>query len=286
MTWRPWTATDLRHLRSMIEEGCSSGTIAKALGRSRGAVCGMAHRHGMRLPGASNAEKMASKAARARSGRTPTHWPQWRVDLLRQLAAKGLSSAQVARELDVTVDAVKRKALRAGVSFSSREGGGNSTTWDDPHRLARLAELVAKGWSSNDIARDLGISRGKVLGRCRRDGLKLQSRRRKSVRADAPEVPAASNVMPLRKAVQETAPAPEPLRDPMPFLDAVFGRCRMPLWDEGRHVPIEDKFYCGAPVARSGVSWCPACLATISSQPRISLDALAFGKRARRRAFT
>ena len=35
MTWRPWTATDLRHLRSMIEEGCSSGTIAKALGRSR-----------------------------------------------------------------------------------------------------------------------------------------------------------------------------------------------------------------------------------------------------------
>lgn len=203
--------------------------------------------------------------------RKPTHWPDWRVDQLRQLAAKGLSSTEIARELDVSTEAVKRKARRAGVRFSSRVGGGNSTTWDDPARLARLVELVGNGWSSTVIARELGVSRGSVIARCKRDGLALQGRRGpKSVRQAAGET-AASNVVPLRQPVREGDARPVPARDPMAFLGAVEGRCRMPLWGEGRQVAIEDKFYCGAPVAREGVSWCPACLDTATEPVRVPL---------------
>lgn len=186
MTGHQWTVAELSLLRSMADEGHSSQTIAKALGRSRSAVCGMAHRRGLRLPGPANAERKAAKAARlaakpARRG----GWTQTRTEQLAALVAEGLTAREIGERMGASkqavIDACKRYGIemrrgRKRVHEQAAEGEGpkiRRPRWT-PQRVAELSALVAAGMKAAEIGERMGLAKPSVLKACRRHGLTLQ----------------------------------------------------------------------------------------------------------------
>ena len=136
-----------------------------------------------------------------------------------------------------------------------------------PELDEQLAALAAKKWSSTQIARELGITRNAVIGRCRRRGIKLLSqaghqsisKARVSVAAQ-PATPISMSMLlrPPKRSHQRKPPlavAPTPVCDASTHVDIMGlerNMCRFPFGDPAS----PDLRYCGAVKATPGASYC------------------------------
>lgn len=274
---RIWSEERTAILRALAAAGVPTGEAAKRLGVSVGALCGAARKVGVSF-------KPEPEADGRHGGYRPHRvWTEERLAIVREVAASGGTAAQAADRLGVPAGALKSAARKHGITFDSL-AAKQATIWDG--KEDRLRELVAAGFTRARIARELGVSESSVRTRCLalRIGAVRETRVQKAGAAPAPagqvtlavvrslgaaspvceaaEPRALSNVIPL--------PTPRPTGEagPLPFLDAVNGRCRMPLWSDAGHEPLEDKFVCGAPVASLKESYCPACRATAWTKAR------------------
>lgn len=122
-------------------------------------------------------------------------------------------------------------------------------------RAIRLAQL---GWTAQQIASDLEISRNAVMGKLRRLGVPL-SRARGPRRHTKLPIPARTPI--LRKRVKPMQPQPPVLAPPSPtrFADIGEFQCRRFLGGDD-HLPVFDRLYCGAPVEPGATfRFCAAC---------------------------
>jgi hypothetical protein len=67
-------------------------------------------------------------------------------------------------------------------------------------------------------------------------------------------------------ALADIQPSVAPGANATAFLDIRPNQCRFPLWAGCE--PIEEKLFCGNPVAWPTTSWCPACLERVLPLPR------------------
>lgn len=112
-------------------------------------------------------------------------------------------------------------------------------TWWTEQRVKRLTELRARGWSSQQIAADLGTGRNAVVGKISR------------LRLPLPAKPA-----PVKPAPKPREPKPEMTGDPVPFLDTGPWHCRALFEQKG---PAGELMCCGMQV-EPGRSYCaPHC---------------------------
>lgn len=111
-----------------------------------------------------------------------------------------------------------------------------------PERIARMRELNAEGWSTSEIAADLGgISRNAVIGKMRRMGIASSNPQRHRAPNREKARPAPTKPQP------ETPPKPKARPGPpggVSLMDLTARTCRYPMGD-----PLEAGFaFCGAEV--------------------------------------
>lgn len=109
--------------------------------------------------------------------------------------------------------------------------------WDDPQRIADLKQLASEGFSSGQIAKDLGISRNAVIGKLRRLDIPLLNPPNGAPNSKAsPRVRKSTTLrdIPPRQQIAPEAP-------PMPYdgigvsiLELTSETCRWPLGEPSR----------------------------------------------------
>ncbi len=133
--------------------------------------------------------------------------------------------------------------------------------------VAIKREIAAGAQSGNDIAARLGVSRNTIGGMCDRHGIALpgkwanlggrsrkkRSRRRSDVRdarivAQKSRVSRPAKVKRRRRGRRPNIFTIHPTRD-----------CHFPLWGNERGIDVEDKKYCGEPVALNADDAPPYC---------------------------
>lgn len=198
-------------------------------------------------------------------------WTDARIAELERLWGEGKSASEIAGLMGLTRNAIIGKAHRMGLD-SRRDG--MTRPWS-PARLDHLASLAEAGWSSRQIAREMGVSSSTVCNQIRLIGARLvRSKPKDGVTVAAPPKPPRADRAPqiiARVARSQTdrgrnMKAAEPKRQsappdpptppdcaPVSLLAAGFGQCRFPVavWS-GPHAP----FYCGAPAERDGATYC------------------------------
>jgi hypothetical protein len=147
-----------------------------------------------------------------------------------------------------------------------------STIWT-PAKFMRMKILVAEGRSAREIAQDLGpeFTRNAVIGKCGRNGLKLQGKGAEFTKAHQPKRPPR---LFAPKALQRVTfkPLPEPPPEPafihpkklgrasgIPFLKTAFFNCKFIIGGK----PF-NRVCCGMRVV-TGTSWCMSHLAIVCS---------------------
>ncbi len=124
-------------------------------------------------------------------------------------------------------------------------------TWT-PEQVKALHELIDQGLSSNQIAKELDVTRSSVVGRASRDGKKLGLGRIRGARA-----PRYQRHVPFpecRHIRLHLDPEPDAIGENVTtefeagrcsIMQLRDGVCRWPMWDMA--TPKNAKFYCGAP---------------------------------------
>lgn len=103
-------------------------------------------------------------------------------------------------------------------------------SWEwTPERIARLRKLASQGLTSAAIAKNLGITRGAVMGKIRREGVRLATEPLWGPRAKVKPEPQPIVVMTPLKERQGAGPAIAALKQ---------GDCRWPYGD-----PAADDFH-------------------------------------------
>ena len=141
--------------------------------------------------------------------------------------------------------------------------------WPD-ERVKEMLRLLATGLSTKETASALGISKNAVIGKLHRLGYRGGSLNGWEKRVNESRAKARRNRMRPRLGMfdmsvnSKRVPVMRKLRIDKPRVVAEAGvhkctimqlsgySCRWPLWGEN---PNEDKFYCGAPVAKA--PYCP-----------------------------
>lgn len=104
-----WSEADFTRLQDMATAGKSAAEIGKAIGRTRSAVLGAAHRSGIKIG-------LTERPPRI----TTDFWTVERIEHLRFMVAAGDSGAAVARQLGCSRNAAVSKAWRLGLTIQDR----------------------------------------------------------------------------------------------------------------------------------------------------------------------
>lgn len=279
--WRD--PANVARLAALVAEGWSPAEIARDMGVARNTVIGRARRDGLTFA-ARRARRAAEAAGRHGGFRAARTWSDADLALVREIAEAGGTAAQAARRLCVETGALTHAARKAGIRFLSQTAK-TARMWEG--RDARLRELARAGFAASRIALDLGVTVDAVRARCRALRLPMPRDGR------AGPAPVTLSLVPAAEPMHVVEPAPMPVverepmhvveREPMHVPEAAGGRCRAPLWPDEGYTPLADKFYCGAPQA-AGSIWCAQCRTRLTTRARVqSVEALAFGRRARKR---
>lgn len=144
-----------------------------------------------------------------------------------------------------------------------------TTRWTTVEAMT-LRELAAKGLKSEDIAKEMGKTRGQVMGYVARNKIELAGRKTtepmKDVYGGGRGPRESNNHFNIRRAVElSRAPATQPQwpkpenEHSVPFLEAKEDHCRMPLWG----ARAKTGKICGRPRLKDGKvykSWyCAGC---------------------------
>lgn len=118
-------------------------------------------------------------------------WTDARIAELERLWGEGKSASEIAGLMGLTRNAIIGKAHRLGLD-SRRDG--MARPWS-PARLDHLASLAEAGWSSRQIAREMGVNSSTVCNQIRLIGARLvRSKPKDGVTVAAPPEP------PIREA--------------------------------------------------------------------------------------
>ena len=124
--------------------------------------------------------------------------------------------------------------------------GVKGAEWSDA-RIADLACLVAEGLTSGEIARKMGITRGAVMGKIRRQGIRLATEPTRGVRAAPPKPIAKPDVKKKITGDNFFPPGPPPLSMRLGAGPAILALrindCRWPSGDPSG----EDFHFCCKP---------------------------------------
>ncbi|NBN62807.1 GcrA family cell cycle regulator [Pannonibacter tanglangensis] len=218
--------------------------------------------------------------------------PAQRLDLIRPLAARGLTSGQIVSALVPQYGPINRGSLvsfclRGGVALIARRPKdaaaikGVAELWSDmppARKREAILALIPEGLSAGQIAGRLSVkhgpvTRGAVIGFVRRNGILLPlspgkaavSRKAEKTRRDdgRPAVPvcvvAASGPDPVPEAAPDRPGAssrpvllPEDAR-PVPLFELTGRSCRYPVSHDPRGVAA---LFCGAPTSRGSYCAC------------------------------
>lgn len=187
-----------------------------------------------------------------------TFWDHDAIRKLRAMIDEGKSSRAIFQELGApSRNSVIGKADRLGLHFHSNL---EPTVW-----TAERDMILRKMWADNIDARDIGARIGGFTAasvRNRAWRLKFSQRSRADVKRMVPTVSAVAAPAPVSKPdvvvpLPTLKPASEPRAAAVPlhFLEGRDGRCRWPTWGNEQGIPVETKFYCGAPAGSS--AYCP-----------------------------
>jgi len=149
-----WSAAMVRKMARLADREMSAGQIAKTLGLTRGQVLGKMRRLGLKFKNPPN--RPLNRDANATTGR-PTVAGRRNPHATRAGSRPGQQPSQ--RRGHVQTEAPPSKP---------------PTTWPAA-RTKRMTELVSQGLSHGGIAKALGLTRGQVLGKMRRLGLKTKN---------------------------------------------------------------------------------------------------------------
>ena len=186
-------------------------------------------------------------------GLTRVAWTDEAIDLLRTLAADGLSASQIAWKMftqfpGITRNAVIGKAHRKGISLNGKQ-------WWESHQAPRLPrpprESLRKSHSNSDGAPPAARARTPKAQRVAAPSEALRPID-PALRAGKGRAARIINVRPKQAA---TAPVERNLSAPrslwIPLVELRFGVCRFPRGDP----KSADFAYCGAPSGEK--SFCP-----------------------------
>lgn len=150
-----WLDSEIVTAARLERAGKDALEIAKAVGKSPGSVRRFFARRGQTLPRANR--------------------PRWVYESeLRQMASEGVYAAEIGRRLGVKLSEISYHARRLGVTLARAPAADG---WP-PERVDRLRALIASETASaGEIARQLGVTRNQVIGKCRRLGLRLPNAR-------------------------------------------------------------------------------------------------------------
>ena len=273
-----WTDKRLAVLRDCAAAEASAEEAAERLGVPVDAVKRAARRFGLVL----HRRPAAAKGGEHGGYRPQRVWTEDKLAVMREVAAAGGTAAQAAERLGVPASALKSAARKFRIKFDPA-GVKAASIWDGKDE--RLRELVAAGLTRPRIAEQLGVSLTSLRSRCLALGIgDVRSGRAQKAgvapspagqvtlagvgSAGAPTKRAASEVRPVTNVIPLPVTRPTGEAGRLPFLEAVNGRCRMPLWSDKGHVPMEEKFVCGAATASLKESYCPACRAKAWTKAR------------------
>lgn len=177
-------------------------------------------------------------------------WDEAAIKKLRTLVAQGLPTSEIARRFrGVTRNSVIGKCARLGLKLGYKKWPAEAD--------ATLRRLWAEGWSTRQIARELKLqSSSNVSWRAaeiglppRRQGAKLKMK--PTLSTLAPPVPMSEPDVVVPLPALKPASEPHAAAGPLHFLEGQDGRCRWPTWGNEQSIPVETKFYCGAPAGSS-----------------------------------
>jgi GcrA cell cycle regulator len=135
------------------------------------------------------------------------HTAAWQTDAavarLRVLWADGVEISAIADELGTTVGGISNKVRRLGLPPRKNRGA-----WATDAAIARMRELLAIGKSASEIGRELGTTKGAILGKLHRLALSGQPR------SPPPAKPPAPMRAPSEPAVVRSASRRRPPRKP------------------------------------------------------------------------
>jgi len=183
-------------------------------------------------------------------------WTDEATDRLRKMVGIGMTAAEIGGALGVTRCAVIGKVSRLGLKLGIVERPTRSGEFEwTAEADAKLREWWLAGLSVAEIAQRFGVRhRASVSARAHRLKLPKRSTTGQSMAAVTLNQAQVSVVQPGRVTAHKppsppvvTELAPPPPAGAIAFLDARFGQCRWPLWSDTARLPLEQKFFCGAP---------------------------------------
>jgi hypothetical protein len=154
---KKWSAALIRKMTKLADqEEMSAAQIAKTLGLTRGQVLGKMHRLGLKTK--NPPRKRLDTAV---------------VEKMTELADQRLPACEIGEALGLTRHQVIYRMRQLGLKTNPKTKP-NLTKW--PAGAAeKIAELISQGLSHSGIAKALGLTRGQVLGKMRRLGLKTKN---------------------------------------------------------------------------------------------------------------
>jgi hypothetical protein len=158
-----WSAALIRKMTGLADQEMSAAQIAKTLGLTRGQVLGKMHRLGLKTK---NPPKERIDPAL--------------VEKITELTGQRLSASQIGEALGLTRHQVIYRMRQFGLKTNA-ETKTNPKIMTNPKTkwpagaAEKLPELISQGLSNSGIAKALGLTRGEVLGKMRRLGLKTKN---------------------------------------------------------------------------------------------------------------
>jgi len=176
-------------------------------------------------------------------------WTPAHVETLRKMAAEGHTALRIGQTLGATRNAVIGKCGRLKIKLGAPVPllHSGEFIWTGAAD-AKLREMWLAGLSLTEICRQLGVRhQASISAHAKRIGLPKRSAARQSMTAVNLNAAQARARKPAPAAAEPELPPFVPPPGAVAFLDARFGQCRWPLWPDTARVPMEQKFFCGAP---------------------------------------
>ena len=194
-----------------------------------------------------------------------TYWPTERIDQMRELIGRGMTSRQIGAQMGVSHRAVLSKCSRLGIALDRKP------EWT-AEQTQRLRELATQDLSASQIGAALGVTKNAALGKMHREGIpmprpKLKTRKGRSrpqphkIRLyDGWRTPRQTASRGLGQVFRDQAvhlppglidlPAEPTAATAVDIIGLTPTSCRWPLGE-----PTADMLYCGATIGVG--SYCP-----------------------------
>lgn len=139
-----WSQEEMEELRQLVKSGLSRAEVARALGRSRDTV---------------NHKSQAMNIRWADEGKR--RWTNEEIIQLRHGAWKGMTVAEVAKEINRTFRATSAKAFELKISFT-KHGENHYKCKLTKAQIQEIWQLREKGATYREIADGFGVDRSLV----------------------------------------------------------------------------------------------------------------------------